>query len=472
MTKRHELENPIYTQMEEKLNEVGKGMCLAKWTQVTLQLQTGHNHSCHHPRTHKISENEIKRNPSALHNTQYKKLRRREMLTGKRPEECDYCWNVEDNSDRFSDRTFKSSESWSAPHFNEIVNQDWREDFNPRYVEVAFSNACNFKCSYCAPAFSTTWMQEIEKHGAYPTTDKFNDLAYNKYEDKMPILQKDYNPYVEAFWKWWPELYRDLHTFRITGGEPLLAKDTWKVLDYIIEEPNPNKNLSLAINSNLGVPDNLIDKMIKKLKRIEDEDRVKELVIFTSVDTWGEQADYIRNGLEFNRFWYNLEKMLDSLDRVVVTIMSTYNALSVPNYTKLIDGVYDIKRKYGSSDRYWNSAVFLDSSYLRFPQHQTVQVLPTKWNKVIYEQAQLADFYSVPSFEKQHYGYSDIEIQKLKRIWDWKIARWDNKEQQVKEQRYNFGKYFQEHDKRRGTDFCKTFPELADFYRQCLEIKL
>ena len=38
-------------------------MCLAKWTQVTLQLQTGHNHiDCHHPRTHKINVNEIKRN--------------------------------------------------------------------------------------------------------------------------------------------------------------------------------------------------------------------------------------------------------------------------------------------------------------------------------------------------------------------------------------------------------------------------
>ena len=24
---------------------------------------------------------------------------------------CDYCWGVEDNSDRFSDRTFKSGES-------------------------------------------------------------------------------------------------------------------------------------------------------------------------------------------------------------------------------------------------------------------------------------------------------------------------------------------------------------------------
>ena len=46
------------------------------------------------------------------------------------------------------------------------------------------------------------------------------------------------------------------------------------------------------------------------------------------------------------------------------------------------------------------------------------------------------------------------------------------KEKQVKEHRYNFGKFFQEHDKRRGTDFCKTFPELESFYRECLEIKL
>ena len=38
-------------------------------------------------------------------------------------------------------------------------------------------------------------------------------------------------------------LYRDLHTFRITGGEPLLSKDTFKVLDYIIEEGKPNTKL-------------------------------------------------------------------------------------------------------------------------------------------------------------------------------------------------------------------------------------
>ena len=91
------------------------------------------------------------------------------MLTGKRPKECDYCWNVEDNSNEFSDRIYKSSESWSRPFYKEIVDTPWNEDYFPKYVEVAFSNICNFKCSYCGPSFSSQWVIESKKHGGYPT---------------------------------------------------------------------------------------------------------------------------------------------------------------------------------------------------------------------------------------------------------------------------------------------------------------
>jgi hypothetical protein len=460
-------ENPIFQATKEKLDSIGPGMCLAKWTQVTLQLQTGHNHSCHHPRTHKISEKEIARNPSALHNTQYKKLRRREMLTGKRPAECDYCWGVEDTSDRFSDRVFKSNESWSKPHFNEIVNADWRENINPKYVEVAFSNACNFKCSYCGPPYSSTWMDEINNHGAYPTSDNFNGMEGMIAENKVPILHKDYNPYVKAFWKWWPELYRDLHTFRITGGEPMLAKDTWKVLDYIIEQKEPNRNLNFAINSNLGLRTEMIEKLITKINKIEDEGRVNEFIIFTSLDSWGKQAEYQRFGLDFNLFWDNLNLILEKCPRVNVTIMSTYNALSVPNYDKLIRGVYDLKTTYGSDDRYWNSAVFLDSSYLRFPLHQTAQVLPKEMSKLVYKQAQLTEYMATPNFETRLIGYSDIEVQKIKRIYDWMQS---TDEEKIIGQRQNFYRFFKEHDRRRKTNFKKVFPELADFYEECKEL--
>jgi len=460
---------------KQKLNTTGCGMCLAKWTQTTIHLQLGRTHSCHHPDTHVIPLSELKRNPSALHNTNFKKEKRREMLEGKRPSECDYCWNVEDNSNEYSDRIFKSSEPWSAPFHDEIVNANWRENYFPKYVEVAFSNACNFKCSYCGPSFSSQWVQEIERFGGYPTTDNFNDIQWMVDQGRMPFKHSEENPYVEAFWKWWPELYHNLHTFRITGGEPLLSKDTWEVLDFIINTDKPNTNLNLSINSNLGVPDNLIDKFIDKINRICDASRVKEFVIFTSVDGWGKQAEYGRHGLVFNQFWDNLNKILTKCPKVTIGIMSTYNALSVPSYHKLIRGVYGLKREYGSTDRAWTTPVSLDASFLRHPLHQTVQVLPYDFSNQIKSHSKLADtyvevFHSNLNTSGVSYGFTEIEVTKLKRIYDWMISEQDPKQLLIN--RYNFFKFFDAHDKRRGTDFCKTFPEYEEFFNFCKTIQL
>lgn len=463
-------ENPFYVKVKNELNEVGCGMCLAKWTQVTLQLQSGHNHSCHHPATHKISEEEIKRNPSALHNTRYKKMRRKEMLEGLRPAECDYCWGIEDSSDQFSDRIFKSGESWSHPFMEEIKAMDWRDDYNPKYMEVSFSNFCNFKCMYCGPSFSTSWVEEVRKYGGYPTIDKFNSLQNSEHEGKKIYSINEENPYVKAFWEWWPELYRDLEIFRITGGEPLLAPDTWWILDHIITEKNPNRNLSLAINSNLGVNETLIDRLIDKVNKIIDENRVKEFIIFTSIDTWGDHAEYIRTGMVFNKFWDNVNKILTKCPRVNITFMSTYNALSVVKYNTLISEIYKLKEVYGSSDRYWNSATFLDTSYLRFPQHQSIRVLPLSFSDNILDQSKLINYYATPSFDNRYIGYSDVEVQKVKRLYDWMIVPMD--EIELNRLRYSFYRHFKEHDRRRNTDFCKTFPELEEFYNICKNIEL
>ena len=210
--------------------------------------------------------------------------------------------------------------------------------------------------------------------------------------------------------------------------------------------------------------------LFEKIKRIEDENRAKEVVIFTSVDTWGPQAEYIRNGLEFNRFWDNVNKIMSKCPRVIITFMSTYNALSLFNYNKLIKEVYNLKDIYGSYDRYWNSAVFLDSSYLRYPAHQTVQVLPYDFSKYILDQSKLITYYAAPAFDPKHIGYSDVEVQKVKRIYDWMLAPQDPTQQM--KNRYSFYQYFSNHDKRRGTNFVKTFPELEEFYNFCKTIQL
>lgn len=447
--------------LKDKLNGVGCGFCLAKWTQVTMHLHNGMTHSCHHPGPHKIPLEEILTNPTALHNTEFKKERRKEMLEGKKPKECDYCWNVEKSSNSYSDRIFKSAESWSLPHLEEIKGLDWKANYNPKYVEVSFSNTCNFKCSYCSPMFSSKWMEEIEKYGGYPTSTSFNDLTWVKETNQMPYKHSDKNPYVESFWNWWPDLYNDLHTFRITGGEPLLSKDTWKVLEFISTTTSPNKNLNLSINSNLGSPKELIEKFVSYAKKIINENRVNEFIIFTSCESWGNQAEYIRNGLDFNLFLENVEYILSELPKVTINIMATFNAMSVFGYEKLIDKVFELKQKYQNPERYWVSAVQLDTSYLRWPEHQSVKILNKDHKDLILKAAKKAFYYSTPKFNHNNFGFSETEVQKIKRIYDYAISE-DNFE--VDKNRLDFIMFVDEHDNRRGTNFLQTFPELEKFY--------
>lgn len=449
-----------YQEVKDTLDKTGCGFCLAKWTQVTMHLGTGMTHSCHHPVPHKIPLQELKRNPSALHNTHHKKLRRKEMLEGKRPDECVYCWNVEDNSKSFSDRTFKSAEPWSLPQLEEIKNTHWREDYNPRYVEVSFSNTCNFACAYCGPQFSSKWVEDIEKNGPYLET--YNDIKYLKSNNEMPYKHSEHNPYIEAFWQWWPDLYKDLHTFRITGGEPLLSKDTFKVLEYIQEHWEQNPNLSLAINTNLGAPDVLVEKLLTICKDLTENNKVRELIIFTSVEATGRQAEYSRYGLDYEKFWINIDKILSTLPKVTVNIMAAFNALSVFTYGELIDKVYEFKKKYHNKERYWGESLQLDTSYIRWPSHLSIKILEEEHKELILEAAKKAMYYGMKDTPMDTHGFSDVQIQKIKRTYDY--AKSHSAMFDVEKYRREFCKFVKEYDERRGTNFQEAFPELKEFY--------
>jgi len=447
--------------IKEKLDSVGCGFCLAKWTQVTMHLHNGMTHSCHHPTPHKIPLSEIKNNPTALHNTRYKKEVRKEMLSGIKPGECNYCWKIEENSNSHSDRIFKSSEPWSKPFLNEIKTADWRANYNPKYVEVSFSNTCNFKCSYCGPSFSSKWVEEIERYGAYPTSFNFNEIEHLRKSGQMPYKHSEQNPYVDSFWNWWPELYRDLHTFRITGGEPLLSKDTWEVLDFLCTNENPNRQLNFSINTNLGSPKSLIEKFVEKAKIIINEKKVNEFIIFTSCESWGSQAEYIRNGLNFDLFLENVEYILSELPKVTINIMATFNAMSVFGYSKLIDKVFELKKKYHNGQRYWISAVQLDTTYLRWPSHMSVKILEKDHKDLILDMAKKVFYHASPSFNHDNYGFSDVEVQKIKRLYDYSISEDDFN---VDLNRNDFILFVDEHDRRRGTNFLETFPEFEKLY--------
>ena len=458
---------------KDKLDSVGCGFCLAKWTQVTMHLHNGTTHSCHHPEPHKIGLEEIKRNPTALHNSKIKKQARKEMLEDRRPTECQYCWNVEDNSSSFSDRVFKSSEPWSEPYFNEISKSDWRQDYNPKYAEISFSNTCNFKCAYCGPEYSSKWMEEINEFGPYNLSYEYNGTKRMEERDTVPYKQSEDNPYVNAFWEWFPELYSSLDTFRITGGEPLLHKDTWKVLDHIIDSETPNKNLKLSINSNLGVPDELIDKLIDKLDKIITDNRVHEMIIFTSCDGYGKQAEFTRFGLDFEKLFQNIDKILTKLPRVTIVVMSTFNVFSVFSYELLIKKIHKMKIKHFNTKRYWNSAIILDTSYLRHPPFMSFRILKdyidveyfNRWIKFMKFNSTFRSLNFHKTQKISDVGFSTQEIEKISRIRDIFISDYELDMKLFEKDKKDFLSFVRQYQDRRGLRVENFYPELIQFIK-------
>ncbi len=426
-----------------------------------MHLHNGHTHSCHHPTSHIIPVSEIIRNPTALHNTEFKKEQRKLMLEGTRPSECNYCWRVEDQGN-LSDRTVKSSDkTWALPYLEDIVSKPWDDNVDPSYVEVSFSSVCNFKCSYCGPHASSQWLEELEKYGEYPTSTRFNGLDWPKSQGLIPIANKDENPYVDAFWKWWPTMYTSLKHFRITGGEPLLSKNTFKVLDYIIDNPNPE--LDFSINSNLCPPESLLNLFIEKIEKIINEGKVKKFTLFTSAEASGKQAEYIRFGMNYDQWLKNIYMLLDRIPGLTIIVMSTYNALSVVSYSAFLKDLYTIKKTYPASTAkpVPQTRLILDIPYLRYPPHQSMFVLPEEFHHYVQEQYN----YIMENIEYENginHGFGKFEAEQMKRILDLITNTPATDDTEIN--RIDLIKFVDEHDFRRDTDFLKTFPEMEEFY--------
>ena len=78
--------------------------------------------------------------------------------------------------------------------------------------------------------------------------------------------QEEDNPYIQAFHKWWESDLADcLEEIRITGGEPIMHRGTWKLFDWFEQNPDRGRNMRFAINSNLS-PEKpkVLDKLIEK----------------------------------------------------------------------------------------------------------------------------------------------------------------------------------------------------------------
>jgi organic radical activating enzyme len=446
-------------QMKDRLAQVSPSLCLAKWKQVSLHLTTGWNNSCYHPPLHRIPIEEIKINPSALHNTSHKKEQRKLMLEGKRPSECSYCWTIED-AGNLSDRHYRSGEPWAAEAFSAVTNQPWDQDIIPSYVEVNFNHNCNLKCSYCSPQYSTAWEDEANKHGSWPTAVPHNDPIYFK-GDRKPIPFKDYNPYVEAFWEWWPTLYPELKHFRMTGGEPLMDKNTYRVFDYVLANPKPD--LHLNVTSNFSVDEKLWQKYKAYVKQICEGDNVEHFMQYVSIDTFGDQAEYIRHGLDYALLWDRVNQFLNEIpNKSSITFIITMTNLNVVGLSHLLAGIHGLRQIYSNTYQ----RVWFDTPLLRTPKWMSMQLLPEPYiDKLEHLWCWMLKW--IETEETRFKGFKDYELQRLQRDIDWMQEGKKLDPEYVRQQQADFYRFFNEHDRRRGTNFLKTFPEMKEWWEIC-----
>jgi hypothetical protein len=407
---------------------------------------------------HKIQASDIENNPSGLHNTAHKKAQRVMMLQDERPSECSYCWNMEDLG-KMSDRHYRSGESWAAVDFERIKNSKGTEDAIPNYVEVNFNNACNLKCSYCSPQFSSSWGDEVHRHGAYPTSVPHNAPEHFSGSRRV-IPAREHNPYVEAFWQWWPRLYPELVHFRMTGGEPLMDKNTHRVLDYVIA--NPSKKLHLNVTSNFSVDERLWQSYLNKVKIICDG-RIEHFMQYVSLDAWMDQAEYIRDGLDFELLWDRVNQFLTEIPGYSsITFIVTMNNLSVTTLGSLFAGILGLRKIYSNTYQ----RVWFDTPVLRDPAWQSLQILPEPYADNL-EHTWAWMLKNIETPEDPFHGFKDYELARLDRDIAWMRTGQNQDPVKLKQTRADFYRFFSEHDRRRGTDFLKTFPEMRSFWQEC-----
>lgn len=436
---------------QQVLDALSPSFCAAKWYNATIWLGSGMSTSCHHPPAHRVDIDAVQANPRLLHNTPEKKQDRALMQDGQRPPGCEYCWKIEDmGRDAVSDRVYKSR-IYPIQAIKEARDTPADQDVNLRTLEISFDRTCQFACSYCNPAFSSSWVRDIHDNGPYTglLSDGRNHFTHTHDSAQLYTINQT-NPYVEAFFQWWEsDLHRTLDELRITGGEPLMSGYTWRLIDWFAANQG-RSHTRLAINSNLGMDQVRIQNLLARL------DSIPQVDIYTSNESMNGQAEYIRDGLDFAQWLSNVNLLLSSSRVRAVHSMCTINALcldSLPNYLSLVLG---LKQRWGR-DR-----VNFTLNILRFPSFQSALVLPDEIRG--FYGSRLAEWLQV---NRDHPLLHEHEINHIQRLVDYlDVVKTPHREAFDMPKLHNdFRRFYEQYDQRRGKDFCKVFPRLQPWYQ-------
>lgn len=255
------------------------------------------------------------------------------MLDNKRPKSCQFCWKVETDPSIISQRHQDSVVKYTTK-FDKVMQVDQKIE----YLEVSLNNTCNLRCIYCSSDHSSRIEMDLKANGPIRHGSDY-------VESPIRLLSKEErNSNQERLTQLIIDTLPQLRTLMLTGGEPLLDKDIWRILDQL-EKPRAT-SLFTSIVTNLNHSKALINKLLVKMQSIISVN--KEIMIVVSCDTIGEEAEIIRDGLDYALFIDNLEYVLEKTQDLGVTVLinSTISSLSIKSKIKWIESLIPLFEKY------------------------------------------------------------------------------------------------------------------------------
>jgi hypothetical protein len=181
-----------------------------------------------------------------------------------------------------------------------------------------------------------------------------------------------------------------------------MSANTWKLFDWFEAQ---NSDMRFAVNSNLIAKTEIIDKLIEKSKNI------KHFELYTSCEAIDLQAEYIRDGLDYNLWKSNLTRVLTEANYNGVHIMMTINSLCLFSITEFLDEIYKLKELTQSR------TPTVSLNLLRFPSFQSPLALPNHIKDYCHKK--LADWYAI---NKDKIGWHEFERASIERLIDYLVT--------------------------------------------------
>lgn len=296
--------------------------CVYKWGWNTFRLYTGRSSSCHRIKSSFVSLENFEN----FHNTTEVIQDRKLMLEGKWPEGrgCEYCKDLEEAGGE-SDRTYQNR----IPGLTPIDFDGTNLEVTPRILEIYIDNKCDLACVYCEPHYSSKINTELNRFGP------------NVLGTKTIRKTNNHQEYFNLFLNWLKNNSHKLQRLSVLGGEPLLQKEFWQIIDFL--NSTDNNHLELSINSNLNSPLSVVQKYTDAMENLIKKKKIRRADISCSLDCWGPQQEFSRFGLKLDRWQENFEYLI-SKKWLIIAVHPVVNCLSIFTMNEMQDKIAEYKK--------------------------------------------------------------------------------------------------------------------------------